>query len=59
LKAGDVLLRFDGSPVSDKESLAKAMAGKRWGDVVLLTVRREGASVDLSVPLRRRAPRAS
>jgi uncharacterized iron-regulated protein len=59
LKAGDLLLRFDGAPVPDKESLAKAMAAKRWGDVVLLTVRREGASVDLPVPLRRRAPRAS
>ena len=57
LKRGDVLLRFDGAPVSDRESLAKAMAAKRWGDVVIITVRREGAPADLTVPLRRHASR--
>ena len=59
VKAGDVLLKLDGTPVSDKETLAKAMASKCWGDIVLITVRREGAPVEVTVPLRRRAPRAS
>ena len=59
LLVGDVLLKFDGAPVPDKESLAKAMAGKRWGDMVIVTVRRNGASVDLTAPLRRRSAPAS
>ena len=56
LKAGDVLVSFDGAAVKDKETLAKAMAGKRWGDEVEVTVRREGATVEVSVRLRRNPP---
>ena len=56
LKAGDVLVSFDGAAVKDKETLAKAMAGKRWGDAAEVTVRREGATVDLFVRLRRNPP---
>jgi uncharacterized iron-regulated protein len=59
LLAGDVVLKFDGATVPDKESLAKAMAVKRWGDAVALSVRREGAPVDLTVSLRRQRPRVS
>ena len=52
---GDVLLSLDGVPVPDRESLARAMAGKRWGDDAVFTVRREGATVAVTVPLRRSA----
>ncbi len=52
---GDVLLSLDGVPVPDRESLARAMAGKRWGDDAVFTVRREGANVAVTVPLRRSA----
>jgi uncharacterized iron-regulated protein len=55
LAYGDVLLALDGVPVPDRESLARAMAGKRWGDEAAFTVRREGATVAVTVPLRRAA----
>ena len=57
LKTGDVLVSFDGAAVKDKETLAKAMAGKRWGDAAELSVRREGATVTLTVLFRRQAPK--
>jgi uncharacterized iron-regulated protein len=53
LKFGDVLLALDGVAVADRETLAKAMAGKRWGDEAVFTVRREGESVTVAVALRR------
>jgi uncharacterized iron-regulated protein len=58
LKFGDRLLTLDGVPVKDREVLAKAMAGKRWGDSAELTVRREGESVTVPVLLRRTPPKA-
>jgi aminopeptidase N len=56
LKARDVLLTLDGAAVPDKEALAKAMAGKRWGDAAALSVLREGAQVSVPVLLRREPP---
>jgi uncharacterized iron-regulated protein len=56
LKTGDVLLSFDAAAVKDKETLSKAMAGKRWGDATELAVRREGEPVTVRVLLRRRPP---
>ncbi len=53
LAYGDVLLTLDGVPVPDRETLARAVAGKRWGDDAVFTVRREGAIVEVTVPLRR------
>jgi aminopeptidase N len=50
---GDVLLSLDGVPVSTRESLARAMAGKRWGDDAVFSVAREGVTVEVTVPLRR------
>ena len=58
LKAGDVLVSFDGLAVRDKETLAKAMAAKRWGDAAELTVRRDGETVAVPVLLRRKPPGA-
>jgi uncharacterized iron-regulated protein len=56
LKFGDVLLSFEAIPVRDRETLARTMAGKRWGDAAELTVRREGQPVAVTVLLRRAAP---
>jgi len=50
---GDVLLSLDGAPIPDREALARAMAAKRWGDDAVFTVRREGETAVVTVPLRR------
>jgi uncharacterized iron-regulated protein len=56
--ARDLLVSFDGAPVKDRESLARLMAGKSWGDTAKLVVRRGGQDVALTVLFRRelRAP---
>ena len=54
LRQGDVLLSMDGTPLTDRETLNRLMAGKRWADVAAVTVRREGQTVALTVELRRR-----
>ena len=56
LKMGDVLVSLDGAAVKDRETLSKAMAGKRWGDAAELAVLREGEPVTVRVLLRRRPP---
>jgi uncharacterized iron-regulated protein len=50
---GDVLLSLDGAPIPDREALARGMAAKRWGDDAVFTVRREGETAVVTVPLRR------
>ena len=55
LAVGDVLVSIDGVALTDRETLARAMAGKRWGDGVSLGVRRREETVTRMVPLRRRA----
>lgn len=55
LAYGDVLLALDGAPLPDREALARVMAGKRWGDDAVFTVRRDGATIAVTVPLRRSA----
>ena len=52
----DVLVSLDGVPLKDREALARAVAGKTWGDGGALVVRRDGKDIALSV-LFRRAPR--
>jgi hypothetical protein len=49
---------LDGAAIRDREALAKAMSGKRWGDAVELSVRRDEESVTVKVLLRRRTPPA-
>ncbi|HEX4441394.1 MAG TPA: ChaN family lipoprotein [Thermoanaerobaculia bacterium] len=56
VKTGDVLLAVDGETVPDREALARAMAGKRWGDTAAVTVRRGGEQQLLTVKLRRSLP---
>jgi predicted metalloprotease with PDZ domain len=55
LKVGDLLLSLDGAAVADRETLARMMAGKRWGDAAVLSVRREKESVTVHVLFRRQA----
>ena len=54
-EVGDVLLTLDGADLVDKETLNRWLAGKRWGDRALFTVRRDEAAVTLEVLFRRRA----
>ena len=53
LQVQEVLLTFDGTPIVDRETLSRSMAGKRWGDAAVLTVRRADATVPITVLLRR------
>lgn len=53
LKFGDLLLTLDGVPISGREALSKALAARRWGDTAAFTVRREGETLAVAVPLRR------
>jgi uncharacterized iron-regulated protein len=60
-QTGDVLLTMDGIPLPDAEAINQQMAGKRWGDSAVYTVRRlskEGApqEIGLKVDFRRRPP---
>ena len=52
-KAGDVLLTMDGTPVPDKETLNRLMAGRSWGDESVFTVRRGAETATLRAAFRR------
>lgn len=52
-KAGDVLLTMDGTPVPDKETLNRLVAGKSWGDESVFTIRRGTETLTLRVAFRR------
>jgi uncharacterized iron-regulated protein len=56
-QVGDLLLSMDGAPLSDKESLNRALAGKRWGDAATFAARRGDQNVDLRAVFRREAKR--
>ena len=56
LKVGDVLRKMDGAPVESRAALLEKTAGYRWGDVVTLTILRDGHEMDLTVPFRRAEP---
>ncbi len=51
LRAGDVLVRFDGQPVTDLRSYSELLKAKAPGDVVVVVVRRGGADVEVKVTL--------
>jgi aminopeptidase N len=53
-EVGDVLLALDGTPVPDKETLNRLMAGKSWGDAAVFRVRRGSGTVEIPVLFRRR-----
>jgi uncharacterized iron-regulated protein len=56
LKEKDILVSLDGAALPDRETLARLIAGKRWGDTAAFVVRRDGESVTVTVPLRRTSP---
>jgi len=56
-QVGDELVSIDAVPYSDKETVNRLMAGKRWGDRVEYRVIRSGQELGLSVLLRRQPPK--
>jgi aminopeptidase N len=57
LAVGDVVLLFDGTAVTDRETLNRLVAAKRWGDAARLTLRRGSDTLERTVLFRReRAP---
>jgi uncharacterized iron-regulated protein len=54
LQVGDVIASIDGTPVDNRETLNRVLAGYRWGDTPTFVVSRAGADVRVTVPLRRR-----
>ncbi len=53
VQVGDVIVSLDGTPVPDKETLNRLVAGKRWGDEAVLAVKRGGQTKEMRVALRR------
>lgn len=53
LKVGDVLLSFDGTPISSEKTLRKLVANYRWGDVAKAVIRRDGKETALDINFRR------
>jgi serine protease Do len=51
LKAGDVIVKFAGQPVSGREDLERAVERAEAGKEVVVTVQREGRPLDLKVTL--------
>lgn len=56
MKAGDVILRFNGSAVTDSRSLREQVRKADAGSEATLTVSREGRTLDLKVKLGGTAP---
>jgi uncharacterized iron-regulated protein len=54
----DELVSMDGVPITDKESSNRMMSEKRWGDVVVYKVLRDGKELTLTAYLRRTPPKA-
>jgi uncharacterized iron-regulated protein len=53
-KVDDVIVALDGVAASDRETWNRLMAGKNWGDVAVVTVRRGGTEVKIQALLRRK-----
>ncbi len=51
LKAGDVVSKVDGNPITGNEALVATIRGYRPGDSITLTVLRDGKSQEISVKL--------
>lgn len=52
-QVGDILQQMDGTPLKDRETLNRLMAGKRWADSAVFTVLRAGQPVALTAYFRR------
>lgn len=51
LKAGDLIVQFDGKPIRNTRDFRDEVASAKSGDEVTVTVQREGKSLDLKVKL--------
>jgi aminopeptidase YwaD len=54
LRAGDVIVEFDGKPIADLYAYAYALRDKKPGDVVKIVVQRDGKRVAVNAVLRAR-----
>ena len=54
LKAGDILVGWDGKPIQNLYDFTYALRGQKVGDVVTVKVLREGKTVEASVTLEQR-----
>ena len=52
LRAGDAIIQADGVEVAGKNELQKIVLSKKVGDILKLTVCRDGKTVNLKVPLK-------
>jgi S1-C subfamily serine protease len=59
LKVGDLVTTIDGQSVTGKETWNRVMAGKNWGDVVTLGLKRGTEETTLAIPLRRSPKKAN
>ncbi len=50
---GDLIIAIDGQPAAKEDSLVRAIANKRVGDTVTLTVYRNGKTLNVPVKLQR------
>jgi uncharacterized iron-regulated protein len=57
LQVSDVVTSIDGQPLTGKETWNRVMAGKQWGDVVTLGIKRGTEELTLPIPLRRSPPK--
>ena len=55
---GDTIVAIDGKPVRDPDDVATAIASRKVGDEIRVTVRRNGSEMTLTVRLERRPERA-
>ena len=51
LQRSDIITKFDGNDLGEKLSLAQAIAGKKVGDEVTITVDRDGKTMELKATL--------
>jgi serine protease Do len=51
IKAGDVITKFNGKKISGDDNLAELIAERKTGDIVSITVWRNGKTIDLKVKL--------
>lgn len=54
IRSGDRLLTLAGADLTDRETYNRLVAAARWGDVLELELARDGETVAVRVPLRRR-----
>jgi putative serine protease PepD len=54
LKAGDLMVEFDGKPIQNLYDFTYALGAKKPGDVVVVVVKRNGQDVKVNVTLEAR-----